>query len=214
VVAYDEVLASRIREQLAGVDAVTEKKMFGGLAFLVNGTMAVAASGQGGLLLRVSEDFEDEPHAEPFVMRGKAMEGWLRVTEEGCVSEPELARWVAAALKRRVALAVLRRGRLRDDAMRRGRRVRKVGYLRPGGVPARPRLRPVSTQPAADVELAARASSAGGVLPSQRLREAVQAGWVTSVYAIAESSIQPASIDLRLGRKALRLRCSTVAARR
>ncbi len=95
MVAYDEVLASRIREQLAGVDAVTEKKMFGGLAFLVNGTMAVAASGQGGLLLRVSEDFEDEPHAEPFVMRGKAMEGWLRVTEEGCVSEPELARWVA-----------------------------------------------------------------------------------------------------------------------
>ncbi len=70
----------------------------------------------------------------------------------------------------------------------------------------------MSTRPAAAVEPAARASGAGGVLPSQRLREAVQAGWVTSVYAIAESSIQPASIDLHLGRKALRLRCSFLPA--
>ncbi len=106
--AYDEVLANRIREQLAGVEAVSEKKMFGGLAFLVNGNMAVSASGHGGLLLRVSEDFEDEPHAEPFVMRGKAMDGWLRVTEEGCVREAELARWVARGVAAAHALPARR----------------------------------------------------------------------------------------------------------
>jgi TfoX/Sxy family transcriptional regulator of competence genes len=93
--AYDEALAGRIREQLAGVEGVSEKKMFGGLAFLVHGNMALAASGQGGLLLRVNEDFEDEPHAQPFVMRGRPMEGWLRVSDDGCVDDAELARWVA-----------------------------------------------------------------------------------------------------------------------
>jgi TfoX/Sxy family transcriptional regulator of competence genes len=94
-VAYDEALAGRIREQLADVAAVSEQKMFGGLAFLVQGYMAVAASGQGGLLLRVNDDFEDDQHAAPFVMRGKPMEGWLRVTDEGCVADAELARWVS-----------------------------------------------------------------------------------------------------------------------
>ena len=92
--AYDEALASRLREQLADVGALTEQRMFGGLAFLVNGNMAVAASGQGGLLLRVNDDFEDDPHAQPFVMRGKPMEGWLRVTDDGCAEDAELATWV------------------------------------------------------------------------------------------------------------------------
>jgi TfoX/Sxy family transcriptional regulator of competence genes len=97
-VAYDEELAQRIREQLADRGGVTEQKMFGGLAFLVNGNMAVAASGQGGLLLRVNDDFEDEPHAAPFVMRGKAMDGWLRVSAAGCEGDQELALWVARGL--------------------------------------------------------------------------------------------------------------------
>jgi len=102
--AYDEDLAWRLREQLADTDGVTEKKMFGGLAFLVHGNMAVAASGQGGLLLRVKEAFDGEPHAEPFVMRGKAMDGWLRVTEEGVATDEELATWVARGVAAAQAL--------------------------------------------------------------------------------------------------------------
>src|SRR5213082_918413 len=81
--AYDEDLAHRIRELIAGEAGVTEKKMFGGLAFLVGGNMSVAASGQGGLMVRVdpehTDDLVDEPHAEPLVMRGRPMQGWLRV---------------------------------------------------------------------------------------------------------------------------------------
>ncbi len=85
--AYDEELAARIRELIAGEDGVVEKKMFGGLAFLIGGNMSVSASGQGGMLLRVdpaeSEALLDEPHAQPFVMRGRAMDGWLRVDPAG-----------------------------------------------------------------------------------------------------------------------------------
>ncbi|HEX6457685.1 MAG TPA: TfoX/Sxy family protein [Thermoleophilaceae bacterium] len=97
--AYDEDLANRIRELLADERAVTEKKMFGGLAFLINGNMAVSASGQGGLLLRVDPDHTDKlterPHAEPFVMRGRAMRGWLRVAPEGLKTKRQLQPWVA-----------------------------------------------------------------------------------------------------------------------
>jgi TfoX/Sxy family transcriptional regulator of competence genes len=96
--AYDEDLANLIRELLAGEPNVTEKRMFGGLAFLVAGNMAVAASGQGGLMVRVdpaqTDALLDEPHAGPFVMRGRAMQGWLRVDEAGVRSEPELEPWV------------------------------------------------------------------------------------------------------------------------
>jgi TfoX/Sxy family transcriptional regulator of competence genes len=96
--AYDEKLAGELRELLAGVDGLTEKQMFGGLAFLINGNMSVSASGQGGLLLRVDPDETDallsEPHAEPFVMRGHAMQGWLRVTPEGVRTKRDLERWV------------------------------------------------------------------------------------------------------------------------
>jgi TfoX/Sxy family transcriptional regulator of competence genes len=97
--AYDEDLANRIREVLADVDGITEKKMFGGLAFLIGGNMSVSASGQGGLLLRVDPDETEallaKPHAEPFVMRGRAMDGWLRVAPEGVRTKRELERWVA-----------------------------------------------------------------------------------------------------------------------
>jgi TfoX/Sxy family transcriptional regulator of competence genes len=98
-VAYDEDLANRIRELVGGEPGLTEKKMFGGLAFLVNGNMSVSASGQGGLLLRVDPDETDalasKPHAEPFVMRGRPMQGWLRVAPEGVKTKAQLGRWVA-----------------------------------------------------------------------------------------------------------------------
>src|SRR5215469_6937717 len=97
--AYDEVLADRIRELLATEHGVVEKKMFGGLAFLIGGNLAVSASGQGGLLLRCDPAETDalvaEPHVEPFVMRGRAMDGWLRVAPEGVDTKRELDRWVA-----------------------------------------------------------------------------------------------------------------------
>ena len=92
--AYDEQLAARIRDQLTGEDGVTEQKMFGGLAFLVNGNMAVAASGQGGILVRVdpaeSGELVSSTGAEEMVMRGRSMAGWLRVEPAG----DELRGWV------------------------------------------------------------------------------------------------------------------------
>ncbi len=96
--AYDEDLANRLRELLADEDGVTEMKMFGGLAFLINGNMSVAASGQGGLLLRVAPEETDalcrRPHAGPLVMRGRPMHGWLRVDGEGVKTRRQLEPWV------------------------------------------------------------------------------------------------------------------------
>ncbi len=98
-VAYDEDLANRIRELIAAEPGVTEKKMFGGLAFLINGNMSVSASGRGGLLLRVDPAETDallsKPHAHPFEMRGRVMDGWLRVEAEGVGTKRQLKRWVA-----------------------------------------------------------------------------------------------------------------------
>ena len=103
--AYDEALANRIRELLAGESGVTEMRMFGGLAFLIGGNMAVAASGQGGLMLRVepeqTETLLEKPHARPFEMRGREMQGWLRVDPEGVRTKRQLTPWV----KRGVAYA-------------------------------------------------------------------------------------------------------------
>lgn len=100
--AYDVELADRLREHLAGQSGLTEKKMFGGLAFLVHGHMAVGASGQGGLLLRCAPDdtatWSAEPHVGPFEMRGRAMSGWLRVDPEAVGTEQQLARWVAVGV--------------------------------------------------------------------------------------------------------------------
>jgi hypothetical protein len=97
--AYDEELAERIRAHVGEEPGVQEKRMFGGLAFLIGGHMAVAASGQGGLLVRVDPDetaaLREEPHADAFVMRGRAMDGWLRVEAEGVRTDAELAPWVA-----------------------------------------------------------------------------------------------------------------------
>ncbi|MBA3303596.1 MAG: TfoX/Sxy family protein [Acidimicrobiia bacterium] len=96
--AYDEDLADRIRALLADEPDVVELRMFGGLAFLVGGHMAVAASGQDGLMVRVdpaaSEELVATTAAVPMEMRGKPMKGWLRVDVDGLRTEPELAEWV------------------------------------------------------------------------------------------------------------------------
>jgi TfoX/Sxy family transcriptional regulator of competence genes len=95
--AYDEDLADRIRE-LVGEPGLTEKKMFGGLAFLIGGNMAVAASGQGGLLVRVdpatSEELVSRTSARPMEMGGRQMQGWLRVGPEHLRTKRQLAKWV------------------------------------------------------------------------------------------------------------------------
>jgi len=97
--AYDEELAGRIRELVADEQSLTEKKMFGGLAFLVHGNMAVAASGQGGLLVRVDPAESDAlvggSNARPMEMRGREMPGWLRVDSDDVATEEELSTWVS-----------------------------------------------------------------------------------------------------------------------
>ena len=96
--AYDEDLADRIRELVGGEAGLSEKKMFGGLAFLLNGNMAVAASGQGGLLVRVDPAEGDElvstTSAEPMEMKGRTMTGWLRVADDAVSTKKELTAWV------------------------------------------------------------------------------------------------------------------------
>ena len=96
--AYDEDLADRIRELTAGEAGLTEKKMFGGLAFLIEGNMAVAASGQGGLMVRVnpseSEGLVATTKARLVEMRGRQMQGWLRVDSGDVRTERQLAKWV------------------------------------------------------------------------------------------------------------------------
>jgi TfoX/Sxy family transcriptional regulator of competence genes len=107
--AYDEELAGRLRRCLSGTAEVVEKRMFGGLGFMVAGNMAVSASSQGGLLLRADPDQVDihlaEPGVERFVMRGRAMDGWLRVDGSAVESDEALARWVAVGVARAQSLA-------------------------------------------------------------------------------------------------------------
>jgi TfoX/Sxy family transcriptional regulator of competence genes len=96
--AYDEELAHRVRELLADEDGLTEMRMFGGLAFLLDGNMSVAVSGQGGLMVRVDPDTTEDalarPHTREFVMRGRALAGWIRVDLEGLSSKRQLSAWV------------------------------------------------------------------------------------------------------------------------
>ena len=96
--AYDEALAERIRGELAAQPDVTEMKMFGGLAFLVGGNMAVAASGQGGILVRADPDESDAltttTSASLMEMRGRQMSGWLRVDAADVTADADLRRWV------------------------------------------------------------------------------------------------------------------------
>jgi TfoX/Sxy family transcriptional regulator of competence genes len=96
--AYDEELAQRIRDLVSGQPGLTEQKMFGGLAFLVGGNMAVAASGQGGILVRTDPDesqrLVETTAARPMEMRGRQMPGWLRVDGDQLYSDADLTRWV------------------------------------------------------------------------------------------------------------------------
>jgi TfoX/Sxy family transcriptional regulator of competence genes len=96
---YDVELADRVREIVAGAAAVSERRMFGGLAFLVGGRMAVAASGTGGLLLRCdprrTDDLIAVPGVGPFRMRGREMDGWLRVDAGVVATDEALREWVA-----------------------------------------------------------------------------------------------------------------------
>jgi hypothetical protein len=100
--AYDLELAERIRALVGDDLLVTEKRMFGGLAFLVNGHLAVAASGQGGLLVRVDPDRSAELLSGPSVrrmeMRGRELDGWLRVTADAVADDLPLRRWVDEGL--------------------------------------------------------------------------------------------------------------------
>lgn len=97
--AYDVELADRLRELLAGEPEVTEKRMFGGLAFLIAGHLTVSASSQGGLLLRVdpaqTELLVQDRRASRFVMQGREMDGWLSVQIDAAATDDELGRWVA-----------------------------------------------------------------------------------------------------------------------
>lgn len=94
---YDQALADRIGDLVTGEEGLTQQRMFGGLAFLVNGNMAVAASGQGGLLVRVDADdveaWIDDERVMPMVMRGREMRGWLRIVSD--LTDPELEQWVS-----------------------------------------------------------------------------------------------------------------------
>jgi TfoX/Sxy family transcriptional regulator of competence genes len=100
--AYDLDLAADVRALLADEQGITEKAMFGGLAFLVHGNMAVGVSGQGGLMLRVPPDdtasLLELEHAKPMIMREREMRGWIRVDPEGCATDDQLASWVRIGL--------------------------------------------------------------------------------------------------------------------
>lgn len=97
--AYDEELADRVRELVATDPELSERRMFGGLAFLIGGNMAVAASGQGGLMVRVdpadAEQLIDDQQVRPMVMRGREMRGWLRVEQDAVDTDDALAAWVS-----------------------------------------------------------------------------------------------------------------------
>lgn len=100
--AYDEELADRMRALLDDRDPV-EKKMFGGLAFLVGGKMAIVASGQGGAMVRVDPEESDRlcegAGVEPMIMKGQPMKGWLRVRTDQLEEDRELQAWIDRGVK-------------------------------------------------------------------------------------------------------------------
>ena len=118
--AYDAELADRIRELLSDERGVTEKRMFGGLAFLIGGNMAIAASGQGGLLVRVDPAQSDKlvatTTARPMEMRGRSMQGWLRVDSEDVRTKRQLSKWVTVGA--RTARALPAKPKARKSASR------------------------------------------------------------------------------------------------
>ena len=105
--AYSEELAERIREAIAGRSNVTERKMFGGIAWMVNGHMAVGTLGEN-LMVRLAPDDADaaltEPHVGPMDFTGRQMRGFLTVDAAGIVSPESLARWVDAGANHAASL--------------------------------------------------------------------------------------------------------------
>jgi TfoX/Sxy family transcriptional regulator of competence genes len=122
--AYDEELADRIRELVVSESDLTEKKMFGGLAFLIGGNMAVAASGQGGVLVRVDPTQSDTlvatTNARLMAMRGRSMQGWLRVDPEDLRTKRQLAKWVDLGTTYARSRSVRRRPRRLSAGQRSG----------------------------------------------------------------------------------------------
>jgi TfoX/Sxy family transcriptional regulator of competence genes len=102
-VAYDEDLADRIRELIGAESDLTEQKMFGGVGFMIAGNLAIAASGQGGIMVRVDPAESDAlvaaTDAYPAVMRGRPMQGWLRVATEHVRTQRQLAKWVKLGVR-------------------------------------------------------------------------------------------------------------------
>lgn len=102
--AYDEELAARVREVVAGEPGLTEQRMFGGLAFLVDGSMAVGASGEGGLMVRTDPadvaPLLAPPHVRPMEMGGRSMKGWLLVSRAALTDDETLRSWVARGVER------------------------------------------------------------------------------------------------------------------
>jgi hypothetical protein len=102
-VAYDTELAERVRHLLMFEPDLAEKRMFGGIAFLIGGHIAVAVSSRGGLLMRVEEDETRDvlamPGVGPFEMRGKALRGWAHVGEEAVAEDDDLQRWVTTGVE-------------------------------------------------------------------------------------------------------------------
>lgn len=107
-VAYDEVLAERIRELITETHDITEQKMFGGLAFLIGGNMALADSGEGGIMVRVGPEayqkLLESTVAEEVVMRGRPMTGWVRVSADDVRTKRQLRPWVTRGAEHAASL--------------------------------------------------------------------------------------------------------------
>lgn len=115
--AYDHELADRIRELVASEEGVAEQRMFGGLAFLINGHISVAASGQGGLLVRVNpdgaDDLVDGEHVQTMIMRDREMRGWLNVDDAAIGSDAQLEAWVTRGVTYARSLPAKAKGKRR-----------------------------------------------------------------------------------------------------
>jgi TfoX/Sxy family transcriptional regulator of competence genes len=100
---YDEQTAERVRKMFAGRRGVVEKKMMGGLCFMVKGAMCCSVSGRGGLMVRVGPQAHEqtlrEPHVTPMEMRGRVMTGFVRVAPDGYRTDAALKKWVERGLE-------------------------------------------------------------------------------------------------------------------
>ena len=100
--AYDEALAARIRDHLSGESGIAEKRMFGGIAFLLNGNMCCGVHGNE-VIVRVDPESAAtalrEPHVRVFDLTGRPMKGWLLVGSPGVASNEQMRRWVGKGVE-------------------------------------------------------------------------------------------------------------------